>query len=135
MVVENSEVDLATAVVVRYEAAADEGAHCVHKKEVEEFGIAAGVAADHTVAADCMLVERSWDDSSEQTKEQVEEDAAWEAVEGVVVAVDRDAAGHAAESVDRSATADPSSHLHQGLVDLAGQELEDLCMVQNFADH
>ena len=76
MVVEHSEVDLATAVVDRHEAAADEGAHCVHMKEVEEFGIAAGVAADHTVAADCMLEERSWDGNSEQTKEQVEEHAA-----------------------------------------------------------
>ncbi len=56
-----------------HHAAADEGAHCVQKK-VEELGTAVGVVADHTVAAVVgMLVERSWDDNSEQTKERVEE--------------------------------------------------------------
>ena len=129
--VEHSEVDLATVVVVRHEA--DEGAHCVHKKEVEEFGIAVGVAADHTVAADYMLAERSWDDNFAQTKEQVEVHAAWEAAGGVVE-VDHDEAGHAAENVGRSAIVDPSSHQHQDPAGLAGQELEDLCMGQNSAE-
>ncbi len=94
-----------------------------------------GVAADHTVAADCMLAERSWDDNSEQTKEQVEVHAALEVAEGVVVEVGRDAVGHAAESAGHSAIADLRSHLHQDPVDLEGQELEDLCMVQDSADH
>lgn len=127
----DSEKGLATVVEVHPAAVADEGAHCVQKK-VEEIGTAAGVAADHTVAAGCMLAGRSWDDSSAQTKERVELHAAWEAVEGVAVEAGRDVAGHAAEGVDRSAIVDRSS---QHLVDLAGQGLEDLCMVQNSAAH
>jgi hypothetical protein len=123
--------DLATVVEARHAAAADEGAHCVQRK-VEEFGTAAGVAADHTVAAVGMLAERSWDDNSEQTKERVEEYAAWEVAEGAAVGADHDEAGHAAERVDRSAIVGPSS---QHLVDLAGQELEDLCTVQDSAGH
>lgn len=67
--------DLATAVAVRHVAAADEGAHCVHKK-VEESETAAEAVADHTVAADYMLEAHSWDGNSEQTKEQVEGRAA-----------------------------------------------------------
>lgn len=123
--------DLATVVGVHH-AAADEGAHCVQKK-VEGFGTAVGVAADHTVAAVVgMLGERSWDDNSEQTKERVEEYAAWEVVEGAAVEADHGEAGHAAERVDCSAIVDPSS---QHLVDLVGQELEDLCMGQGSADH
>jgi len=123
--------DLATVVRVHH-AAADEGAHCVQKK-VEDFGTAVGVAADHTVAAVVgMLVERSWDDNSEQTKERVEEYAAWEVVEGAAVEADHGEAGHAAERVDCSAIVDLSS---QHLVDLVGQELEDLYMGQGSADH
>jgi hypothetical protein len=118
-------------VEAHHAAAADEGAHCVQRK-VEEFGTAAGVAADHTVAAVGMLAERSWGDNSEQTKERVEVYAAWEVVEGAAVEAGHDEVGHAAESVDRSATVDPSS---QHLVDLAGRELEDLYMVQDSAGH
>ena len=66
---------LATAVEVHHAKAAGGGAHCVQKK-IEVVGMAVEVAAGHTVAADCMLAERSWDGSSEQTKEQVEEHAA-----------------------------------------------------------
>jgi hypothetical protein len=127
----DSEEDLATVAEVHHAAAADEGAHCVQKK-VEEFGTAAGVAADHTVAADCMFAERSWDDNSAQTKERVEVYAAWEVVEGVAVEADHDVVGHAAGGVDHSAIVDRSS---QHLVDLAGQEPEGLCMVQNSAVH
>ena len=69
------EEDLATVVEGHHAKAAGGGAHCVQKM-VEVLEMVAEVAAGHTVAADCMLVERSWDDSSEQTKEQVEGHAA-----------------------------------------------------------
>ncbi len=69
------EEDLATAVGVHHAVAADGGAHCVQRK-VEVLGMVVEVVAGHTVAADCMPAERSWDDSSEQTKERVEEHAA-----------------------------------------------------------
>jgi hypothetical protein len=58
--------------------------------------------------------------------------AAWEVVEGAAVEADHGEVGHAAERVDCSAIVDPSS---QHLVDLVGQELEDLCMGQGSAGH
>jgi hypothetical protein len=127
----DSEEDLATVAEVHHAAAADEGAHCVQKK-AEEVGTVVGVAADHTVAADCMLAERSWDDNSVQTKELVAVYAALEVVGGVAVEADHDVAGHAAEGDDRSAIVDQSS---QHLVDLADQELEGLYMVQHSDVH
>jgi hypothetical protein len=46
--------------------------HCAHKKEVESFGMAAVVVADHTVAAaDRRPEERSWGGSSVVAKEQL----------------------------------------------------------------
>lgn len=43
-----------------HHAAADEGAHCVHTEEVEQFEMVVVVAADHTVAVEVgKLAERN----------------------------------------------------------------------------
>jgi hypothetical protein len=122
-----------TAVVVHPGRVDDEVAHYDHKEHSEMV-----VVADHTVAAEeCMLEERSWGDSSEQTKEQVEVHAAWEPV-GVVVEADHAAERDVAASVDRSAIDHLHTQLWEGHVvdseDPVGQELEVLYRELGSAD-